>query len=153
MPDSTESGRPHHMTKVLLCVALVAGCGGGVEVNCLRNQIQIATRGMLVKSLTLSGPGCDNATIMSDYPLPEAPDSVRRDAGFMSSGFTPYCQYYYIKPGASGECTVHIELESGVAVDKTTSFSYSNGGSCPGYRIQGSWTWMLTDLFADAGSG
>jgi hypothetical protein len=146
---STGFARLPHMTKAVFWVALVAGCGGGDTVDCPRNLIQIVTEGMLVSSIALSGPGCDNATIRSDYPSPDAPVSVGCDAGF-----TPYCQYYYIKPGASGECGVHIELESGVAVDKTTSFSYLNGGICPaGYRIEGDRTWFLTRLLPDGGSG
>jgi hypothetical protein len=86
---------------------------------------------MLVKSLSLSGPACENARITSDMPSRGAPISVSCD-----DGFTPYCQYYYIYPSASGECTVHIELESGMAVDKTAWFVYS-GGDCAGYYVQG----------------
>jgi hypothetical protein len=134
------------MTRALLpCVGLVAACGT-TDVDCVQRAIQISTRGTLVKSMTLSGPGCENSVITSDWPSPAAPVSVR-----CGNGFTPYCQYYYLYPGASGECTVHIVLESGAAVDKTTTFEYVRDGSCSGYYSRDDPSWVLDELAADAG--
>jgi hypothetical protein len=129
------------MTRVvLLCsVALVAACGTN-DIDCTERAIQISTRGMLVKSMTLSGPGCENAVVSSQGA------SARCD-----TGFTPECEYYYIDPGASGKCTVHIILESGAAVDKTTTFDYASDGVCSGYYSRDGSSWVLTELVADAG--
>jgi hypothetical protein len=135
--------RPRHIVRALFWVTLGAACGCGSS-NCMDPWIQISAGDMLVKSLSLSGPGCENATI----------HSYDRLYGRCGDGFTPHCQYYTIRPGAAGECTVHIELENGMAVDKTASFVYSGGDYCAGYYPQGGrQRWSLPDLFSDAGAG
>jgi hypothetical protein len=133
--------RPRHIVRALFLVTLGAACGCGSDSDCRDRGIQIIAGEMLVKSLSLSGPGCENARIRSAPPC--------NDAG----GFWPHCKYYYIYPGAAGECTVHIELENGMAVDKTASFVYEDGHQCAGYYVQGNQRWSLTDLFSDAGAG
>jgi hypothetical protein len=134
------------MARALLAwVGLVAACGT-TDIDCVDDAIQISTRGMLVKSLSMSGPGCQNAVVSSQAPSPAAPVTVRCD-----TGFTPYCEYYYIDPGASGECKVHIVLESGAIVDKTTTFEYANDGACSGYYSRDDRSWVLTELAGDAG--
>ncbi len=128
------------MNRLLLCLAaLVAACGTSIY-DCTDDAIQISTRGMLVKSLSLRGPGCENAVVSSQGV------SARCD-----TGFAPDCEYYYIDPGASGECTVHIVLENGGTLDKTTTFQYSNDGHCSGYYSHDADSWVLTELVADAG--
>jgi hypothetical protein len=132
--------RVRYMIRALFWVTLGAACGCGTA-NCRDRSIQIIAGEMLVKSLSLSGPGCENARIHSDGP------------SRATDGFTPHAWYYYIYPAAAGECTVHIELENGMAVDKTASFVYSGGDQCAGYYVQGYQRWWLTDLFSDAGAG
>ena len=133
--------RPRHIVGALFLVTLGAACGEDPIIDCDGPEILISAREMLVKSISLSGPGCEDASIHSDIPSPGAPISV-----YCDDGFWPYCQSYNIYPRAAGECTVHIELESGKAVDKTVSLVYDSG--CGVYYVQGGdRRWSLPDLF------
>jgi hypothetical protein len=123
------------------------GCGTSIY-DCSDRAIQVSTRGKLVKSLELSGPGCDNAVVTSDMPLPAADQSTQ-----CGSGFTPYCEYYYIDPHAAGDCNVHIVLDDDEAFNKTATFYFSNDEHCGGYYTRGENSWNLGALLDDAGSG
>ena len=103
--------------------------------------------GKLVRSITLSGPGCEHAVITSDMPVPAAAQSTQ-----CGDRFAPYCEYYYIEPHAAGDCNVHIDFDDGTSFDKTATFAFSADEHCGGYYPRGSGSWNLGELIGDAGS-
>ena len=122
------------------------GCGKSIY-DCSERAIQVSARGRLVQTLELSGPGCENAVVTSDMPLPASDPSTQ-----CGSGFSPHCEYYYIDPHAAGDCNVHIVLDDGQTFDKTATFYFSNDEHCSGYYPRGDNSWNLSSLVADAGS-
>ena len=77
--------------------------------------------------------------ISSRVPLNDYRESYR-------DAFVPDGLHYKILATAAGDCSVHIELESGEAVDHTTIFHW--GGCCNGYYPEGPRSVRLT---SDAG--
>ena len=140
---------PKRLESLVFVVALATpGCGGD-SCKCLPSGIYISTHGAQAKSMTLTGPACETAKVSSSV-------EVSRDAGPMyvnrSDVFVPNAFDYSIQPAAAGDCTVHIELESG-SVDKTVTFRYSSGDCCKGYYTSDSmWNLHALELALDAGT-
>jgi hypothetical protein len=127
---------------------LVSACEEHVETECTPSSVQVNAEGTLVKSINLSGAGCENALIGSDacYSSVVQEKSTRW-------GFVPHCRYYYIEPRAAGDCTINVVFEDGQSVDKTVTFVYSADRKCSGFGYDSPWeTWYLNALATDAGT-
>ncbi|HEX7479351.1 MAG TPA: hypothetical protein VF331_16225 [Polyangiales bacterium] len=131
---------------ILMMVWLVAGYGCRVY-DCMSHDLQVVAEGTRVQSMTLHGPGCANAVMDSDLPVP----GVARTSS-CGKGFAPNCQYYYLAPHAVGDCVVHFVFEDGQTLDKTATFEHLESEHCGGYYSRAERSWELGALLADAGT-
>jgi hypothetical protein len=140
---------------LVVCTAgLIWGCQGTVDCSCRVDGL-IVSNGEEVRELTVGGPACADATIVSSgIPADAAAGAYQVD------WFVPYAAGYYIKPKRSGDCSVHMVMRDGSAGDTTVPmwFSEPGTGCCSGTAFTvnsdpslhwSSFTWQPVDAGID----
>jgi hypothetical protein len=124
---------------------LASVAGGCADPNCACAQpgVYIAADAVHVAALSLTGPGCETASVRSTLPT-GAPSPPGLIAVSQQDGFVAGAHSYSISGRAEGSCLVVLTFADGSVGRRAYAVRYEGGTCCAGYYFGGDDTlWSL----------